>query len=322
MTLRLSRSIQNLRESMGRLFSSSSNSTSIPEVTVDSTAHHIVFTTEDDCLSCPNPCESHEQLPGYLQKKIDTSNLYNSFKPYTQHLILKGGTGSTWLQSIEESKDSYFEKADAILSKSTSGRILLTAYEDESQYTNPTPIDDTSGLSEDSQTESSSPENSQKDTSTSAILFPKGLYFPKLNYEEVEQLANWIIDPSTECPVESVPVTSKAYILVCTHKRRDKRCGVAGPMLVKEFSKEADNLGMKDSISLFGVSHFGGHKFAGNIIVYHQDKRGVWVGDWYGRIKTCHAKPVLQCAIKDEKVIQDLWRGRMNADKSDPGLDW
>ncbi|KAJ1344015.1 hypothetical protein BSLG_001155 [Batrachochytrium salamandrivorans] len=83
-------------------------------------------------------------------------------------------------------------------------------------------------------------------------------------------------------------------IMVCTHKKRDKRCGVAGPMLIKEFGKSVKELGMEPNVGIFGVSHFGGHRFAGGLIVYRSFSNGDVVGDWYGRVKTCHVLPILK----------------------------
>ncbi|KAJ3035272.1 hypothetical protein HK097_004247, partial [Rhizophlyctis rosea] len=90
---------------------------------------------------------------------------------------------------------------------------------------------------------------------------------------------------------------------------RDKRCGVAGPILVSEFRKAAIELNMADQIVVMGVSHFGGHKFAGNVIVYHRNPK--INGNWYGRVSACHVRPILISTVREGKVFKRLWRGRM-----------
>jgi len=53
------------------------------------------------------------------------------------------------------------------------------------------------------------------------------------------------------------------YVLVCTHAARDKRCGVAGPLLLDAFDDARHGLQLLDRVHLAGTSHIGGHKFAG-----------------------------------------------------------
>ncbi|KAJ3271603.1 hypothetical protein HDV01_006473 [Terramyces sp. JEL0728] len=235
-----------------------------------------------DCLACQDPC-THEQLPEYLQKKISDEEMYNSFKPYTQHFILSSGKANLWPHSIEEEQDSIFQTAYNKLNNAKE-RVVLTAFEKE------------------------------EDEGITGYLYPKGLYFPTLSKDDISILAEWIaLNDDSKPPVEYKDVQDN-LVLVCSHKKRDKRCGVSGPLLVKEFNKYHNQV--------LSVSHFGGHKFAGNIIIYHKDGRDIWVADWYGRVKTCHVEQIYKECVQDGNVIKELWRGRMNADKTDPGLSW
>lgn len=59
-------------------------------------------------------------------------------------------------------------------------------------------------------------------------------------------------------------------------------------------------------MAVLGCSHVGGHKFAGNVIVY-----GPQGGHWYGRVKPCHAEQIVETHILGGKVLKELWRGRM-----------
>ena len=100
-----------------------------------------------------------------------------------------------------------------------------------------------------------------------------------------------------------------ACVLVCAHKLRDKRCGVAGPLLVEALTEACGRSGLTPStVPVLPCSHVGGHKFAGNIIVY-----GPGGGHWYGRVKPCHADTIVSTHILGGRVIKELWRGRMEA---------
>lgn len=52
-----------------------------------------------------------------------------------------------------------------------------------------------------------------------------------------------------------------------------------------------------------------GHKIAGNVICYiNEGTRGIW----YGRVKTCHCRPIIEETIINGKVIKDIYRGAMD----------
>jgi (2Fe-2S) ferredoxin len=60
--------------------------------------------------------------------------------------------------------------------------------------------------------------------------------------------------------------------------------------------------------TLLNINLYVGHKIAGNVICYtHEGTRGVW----YGRVKTCHCRPIVEETIINGKVIKDIYRGSM-----------
>ncbi|KAF3257709.1 hypothetical protein TWF192_000999 [Orbilia oligospora] len=63
---------------------------------------------------------------------------------------------------------------------------------------------------------------------------------------------------------------SKPVILTCSHGSRDKRCGIIGPAIVKAFKEALANEIEKGGINYIigDISHIGGHKFAGNVIIH------------------------------------------------------
>lgn len=73
---------------------------------------------------------------------------------------------------------------------------------------------------------------------------------------------------------------TSSYVFVCSHGSRDKRCGVCGPALIEKFNAEIDSRGLKDQIFVKPCSHIGGHKYAGNLIVYSPDSEGKIMGHW------------------------------------------
>jgi hypothetical protein len=135
-------------------------------------------------------------------------------------------------------------------------------------------------------------------------------------------------------------------VLVCGHAKRDMRCGITGPILRAEFEKMLPKKGMqilkgpieistpsqehllefhqeekrdwKGTARVGLISHIGGHKFAGNVILYVPPgaKTGVGkdhplagCGIWYGRVEPKHVEGIVQETVLEGKVIEDLFRG-------------
>ncbi|KAI1736687.1 Sucrase/ferredoxin-like-domain-containing protein [Xylaria scruposa] len=131
-------------------------------------------------------------------------------------------------------------------------------------------------------------------------------------------------------------------VLICGHGGRDMRCGVMGPVLQAEFERQLPQVGLEvlhgplidESVSapaLSGtreerpltarvgqISHIGGHKFAGNMIIYlpptFKDNVGsphplAGHGVWYGRIEPKHVEGVIQETIVKGNIITDHFRG-------------
>eukprot|EP00842_Homolaphlyctis_polyrhiza_P005704 jgi/Hompol1/6134/HPOL_004839-RA len=273
------------------------------------------------CGGCSTPCSAgHEQLPEYLAKKIDGDvELDRTLKAYSQHLLVRVGSGTRWSEKLEDAPDSFVARLDAALAeRKLPFRSLLTAFE--------RPLSANPAGQDAAASDAAVPESS---TTAQVVLFPQQIVFDSVDINKhLPLLLDYISASSlqTSWPLSAVPQDlaagaqarlwdHKATIFVCTHKRRDKRCGVAGPMIVSEFDSAIKKHGLAPSdVGLYGTSHIGGHKFAGCMIVYHPDKlTGALVGDWYGRVKTCHVDPILEHTVKNGEVIRDLWRGRMSA---------
>ena len=134
-------------------------------------------------------------------------------------------------------------------------------------------------------------------------------------------------------------------VLICGHGGRDGRCGVMGPVLREEFERQLpgqgyqvlkgpvesspnrDQLLLEDGkreqagkgIARVGlISHIGGHKFAGNVILYFppelKGKDGkrhalAGCGIWYGRVEPRHVDGILKETLGNGRVVEELFRG-------------
>ena len=136
----------------------------------------------------------------------------------------------------------------------------------------------------------------------------------------------------------------EVMVLICGHGGRDARCGIMGPVLRREFEEKLAQtermevrtgpveIGSQDEetrriqgsaeehktgarIGL--VSHIGGHKFAGNIIIYlppglkmeGKPHPLAGCGIWYGRVEPKHVEGIIDETILKGNVVEDMFRG-------------
>ncbi|KAE8443363.1 hypothetical protein EG329_001921 [Mollisiaceae sp. DMI_Dod_QoI] len=133
-------------------------------------------------------------------------------------------------------------------------------------------------------------------------------------------------------------------VLICSHGGRDMRCGILGPVLRDEFEKQMPKDGIqvikgpvdvgdgqrRDTIEnstssdtsgtarVGLISHIGGHKFAGNVILYippgtkaadGKENALAGCGIWYGRVEPKNVEGIVKETILGGRVIEDLFRG-------------
>jgi (2Fe-2S) ferredoxin len=97
---------------------------------------------------------------------------------------------------------------------------------------------------------------------------------------------------------------SGQHLFVCTHRNRDDRCGICGPPLIEGFKAILQARGLADQVRVRRTSHLGGHKYAGNVLIYPS-------GDWYGYVTPEDIARVVDEHILAGQLVRDLWRGRM-----------
>lgn len=145
-------------------------------------------------------------------------------------------------------------------------------------------------------------------------------------------------------------------VLVCGHGGRDARCGVMGPLLRDEFEGCLEREGVSVlrgpvEVDLTGearrleaapagdgdaaaqttttarvalISHIGGHKFAGNVIVYVPPGQRLEDGSahplagygiWYGRVEPRHVEGLVRETVLRGRVVEDMFRGGIDAQR-------
>ncbi|KAL2129952.1 hypothetical protein VTI74DRAFT_7076 [Chaetomium olivicolor] len=153
--------------------------------------------------------------------------------------------------------------------------------------------------------------------------------------------------PAYQSLLWGVRDVNEVVVLICGHGGRDQRCGIFGPVLRDEFESrlpeqgvelltgpvevewekgaklEGEKTGREYAARVGLISHIGGHKFAGNVIVYLPPGLKTRDGEmhplaghgiWYGRVEPKHVEGVVRETILEGRVIEELFRGGINRD--------
>ena len=146
--------------------------------------------------------------------------------------------------------------------------------------------------------------------------------------------------PESQKLVRDVRDVEEILVLICGHGGRDRRCGLFGPVLRAEFEARLPERGVEVlegpvevdnpdkvlqssqwSARVGLISHIGGHKFAGNVIIYlppglktAEGKEHPLAGHgiWYGRVEPRHVDGIVAETILKGTVIEELLRGGIN----------
>lgn len=128
-----------------------------------------------------------------------------------------------------------------------------------------------------------------------------------------------------------VSPVSQPIVLICGHMERDKRCGIYGPILLEQFNKYLPPTANPTATL---VSHIGGHRFAGNVIIYippdflptpgrffpssgdvvNKEKnllphKLAGSGIWYGRVEPESVEQIVNETILGGRIIGNHFRG-------------
>ncbi|PPQ74734.1 hypothetical protein CVT24_003862 [Panaeolus cyanescens] len=319
--------------------------------------------TSADCRACSDPCDlDHEAYPRRFDVDMDTQML-GSVKPYNRQIVISTGKAD-WTKDITDDKDSL---AALLLEVNTTSSPTSP----KTPSTNSTPastvskgIKPSTGLFHTSDSTRTSVLNGSHKTichepdHESVLVFPdfKVVTEVRRSMQGAHDLWESALDPSVsrggvdleKSILKTWVLPYACVILLCSHKKRDNRCGIAAPKLEHAFIKSLEAQGwdadtqlehpeltmglpledldatpemredimkqqMKESAEskralIVKVSHVGGHKYAGNCIIYTPAGAGIW----YGRVTPHDVDSIVDNTIIDGLVLPPLLRGGVN----------
>ncbi|KAB8228383.1 hypothetical protein ETB97_012781 [Aspergillus alliaceus] len=242
-----------------------------------------------DCkLDCAD-CTVH--FPSKV-KIEDSRPLYGHIKEFHAHVLVATGK-SDWVERVENEKGSLMEAFDSSSNQSKHGRIMVSASNLKK------PDNEVDGRDK-------SPQG------TTVLLLPSFTFVDSVTPGDVRALVGDFIDAPKGQPVtsrlQSRPCQYDYVVLLCSHRRRDARCGITAPLIKKEMERHLRPLGLyRDAdderlggVGIFFVSHVGGHKFSANVLIYRKKEQQMI---WLARVKPEHCEGVVNYTILQGKVV-------------------
>ncbi|CAK9148881.1 unnamed protein product [Ilex paraguariensis] len=143
------------------------------------------------------------------------------------------------------------------------------------------------------------------------LMFPDMIRYRRLTHFDVDTFVEEVLVKNGEWLPGTPEALRGSYIFVCAHGSRDRRCGVCGPPVLNRFKEEIELRGLQCNVSVSPCSHIGGHKYAGNIIIFGANIRGDITGHWYGYVMPDDVPVLLEHHIEKGEIVEWLWRGQM-----------
>lgn len=324
--------------------------------------------TSADCRTCSNPCDQgHDNYPSRFNVDYN-SQLLGTVKPYRRQVLVSTGQ-SDWDREVTKTVGSL---ASLLLHVQESMPVDAMAAIQLSDHDNATPRS-TAGLFQPTDSNRVSILNANHhsihDGSETVVVFPdyKVVTHIRSSPEGAQALWDFAIDPvigrcslpNKQIPLKSWILPYACVVLLCSHKKRDNRCGIAAPKLEHAFMQNLEAQGwhaetdidasvcdedaledlttaesdlqheldekLKKSsesrrVLILRTSHIGGHKYAGNCVIY--TPRGSCV--WYGRVSPHEVESIVTNTIIGGLILPPLLRGGLNLSR--PGCqtlyDW
>ncbi|XP_071702180.1 altered inheritance of mitochondria protein 32-like [Rutidosis leptorrhynchoides] len=251
-----------------------------------STISPYLFPFTSVAMETATPVTDDNHKLGFNRPEMYSGQLNGTAISYDRHVILCYKTHDTWPSRVESSDSHPFPKLLAGALKARKNDIpvktLLTICEGR----------------EDS-------ELSDGDV----LLFPEMVKYRGLKEPDINSFVEEVIVNRKPWSTGVQEVMTGSHIFVCAHSSRDKRCGFCGPVLIQKFKEEVELRGL-GNVSVTACSHVGGHKYAGNLIIYSVQDSKV-CGHWYGYVTPSDVPALLDNHIGKGEIIYRIWRGQM-----------
>ncbi|CUM65296.1 uncharacterized protein PRCAT00002931001 [Priceomyces carsonii] len=263
-----------------------------------------------EVADCDFACESCEsKFPKSMKVDMEIP-IWNSTQPYDLHFVISSGK-TDWIRDPSDEKGQLPHEFSNWITKYSEALNLSNVKLSVSSLHPP---------------EMETDEEYSQLKKGDVLLLPFFVWIKNLKVTDVSEVLNRVVPDLIEARnSQSAPTLSYdqfpslkfeidnflSYILLCSHRTRDKRCGITAPIMKKEIDINLRDFGLlrdigdnrPDGVRVVFINHVGGHKFVANVIIYLK-KSGKNI--WLARCTPNNVKPIIEeCILKDGKVWPD-----------------
>eukprot|EP01018_Ginkgo_biloba_P010099 Gb_24359 [translate_table: standard] len=225
------------------------------------------------------------QEHGFTRSEMHKHKLVGSVKLYERHVFLCFRDPQSWPPQLESAQSE------------TLPRLLAMAIKDRQKE-----------MSKNTRLTICEGRDGTESSNGDVLIFPDMIQYKGLTHFDIETFVEDVLVKDAKWFPRIAKTLAGTHIFVCSHGSHDRRCGVCGSLLVKKFKEEIEAHGLQGHVFVRPCSHVGGHKYAGNIIIYAQNSDGEVSGHWYGYVTHDDVALVLDQHIGKGKIISRLWR--------------
>ncbi|XP_078176486.1 altered inheritance of mitochondria protein 32-like [Carex rostrata] len=230
---------------------------------------------------------------GFSRPEFGRERLVGTVQPYDRHVFLHYGLPTTWHSHVE---------AEGGLPRSLS--LAIKARQGEMKKKTRLTIH-------------GGADGASSTSSGDILIFPDMTRYRNLSNLHVDDFVEEVLVKEANWQSSSMQILNGSYIFVCSHGTRDQRCGFCGTALVNKFEEDIAALGLVDKVYVSPCSHIGGHKYAGNVIIYDSSFNGESTGHWYGYVSPGDVPVLLEQHVRGGKIVEKLWRGQMGLSREE-----
>ncbi|KAI0503650.1 hypothetical protein KFK09_014585 [Dendrobium nobile] len=194
---------------------------------------------------------------GFQRPEVGKEDLVGTVQFYERHLFLCYKTPHVWPSHVEAAE---FDRLPRLLSAALAAR--------KGEMKKRTRLTICEG------------EDGTESSNGDVLIFPDMIRYRRLTHFDVEYFVEEVLVKNSQWLHGAVETLTGSFVFVCSHGSRDRRCGVCGPVLIRKFKEEINSRGLHSQVSVSPCSHIGGHKYAGNVIVFSSSTNGEVTGHW------------------------------------------
>lgn len=256
---------------------------------------------------CSFECDScNFNFPKNVQ--ADSGDLWNSTKPFGLHIVIPTNK-SDWEHDAVNERKSFSRKVNSWIG--------------DQKFQNM--IDSTVKVNVSSQCTEGF-DNHDPDYLSGAkgdiLILPQFVWVKNLHVDDLNDKLHNVIQMIIDNKVNDIKISgdykisedsNQSYMFLCSHRTRDKRCGITAPIMKKEIDLYTRDLGFyrdfgddrPDGIKVDFINHIGGHKFVANLLIYVKNQNKFI---WLARCSPINVKSIVDECVLKGKVFPENTR--------------